>query len=475
VKHLVVDAGAFIKHAKLHNIGETVYTIADVVSEVRDKATREQLQVLPYDLKFREPTPEAVKIVTEFARKTGDLHSLSATDIRVLALVYTLEKELVGVDHIRTQPSNKVQWVMPEKAVDNTVILPGFYLKKNKKNAADDFSSQTESETSAVGEVSNRLNCASLEDNGAAATEASVAITTTESVGVMGAEGELVTNATAAAVECGDDSGLSTEEQDSGLKGEHELKSTGTNTAGDIMSLTENDVEDEGEEDSAGESDSDEGDDDDDDGGWITPGNLAAVKQATAAMNQNESTAVSLTVACITTDYAMQNVLVQMGLHVISVNGMLIRRTTSKILRCYGCFKVMPDCEREFCSNCGNKTLSRVTVAYNDDGTVQYFLSRHKKFSTRGLRYSLPLPRGGKYSKNPVVCEDQREAQKRTSKQAKVKVDVFDTDYTALNSPFAPIDIHSRSAMLGYISRKPGTGQRRRNPNENRKNYGHRK
>jgi len=35
----------------------------------------------------------------------------------------------------------------------------------------------------------------------------------------------------------------------------------------------------------------------------------------------------------------VQNVLIQMGLHVVSVDGMLIRRTQTKILRCYGCFK----------------------------------------------------------------------------------------------------------------------------------------
>jgi len=51
--------------------------------------------------------------VTEFARKTGDLRSLSPTDIRVIALVYTLEKELVGTNHIRTQPTNKVPLLCP--------------------------------------------------------------------------------------------------------------------------------------------------------------------------------------------------------------------------------------------------------------------------------------------------------------------------------------------------------------------------
>jgi len=34
-----------------------------------------------------------------------------------------------------------------------------------------------------------------------------------------------------------------------------------------------------------------------------------------------------------------QNILIQMGLRVVSVDGMLIRRTHSKILHCYGCGK----------------------------------------------------------------------------------------------------------------------------------------
>ena len=34
-----------------------------------------------------------------------------------------------------------------------------------------------------------------------------------------------------------------------------------------------------------------------------------------------------------------QNVLIQMGLNVISMDGMLIRRAKSFVLRCYACFK----------------------------------------------------------------------------------------------------------------------------------------
>ena len=42
----------------LQRIGRNLYTVSEVVSEVRDKATRARLQVLPYELKIRDPQPE---------------------------------------------------------------------------------------------------------------------------------------------------------------------------------------------------------------------------------------------------------------------------------------------------------------------------------------------------------------------------------------------------------------------------------
>ena len=50
--------------------------------------------------------------------------------------------------------------------------------------------------------------------------------------------------------------------------------------------------------------DDEEDDDDDDDEGWITPGNIEAMKQASLAINHVQLS--SLPVACLTTDYAMQ-------------------------------------------------------------------------------------------------------------------------------------------------------------------------
>ena len=58
---LVADSGAFIKAAPLERWSECVLTVRDVVSEIRDVDTRARLQVLPYQLSFREPRAEALQ------------------------------------------------------------------------------------------------------------------------------------------------------------------------------------------------------------------------------------------------------------------------------------------------------------------------------------------------------------------------------------------------------------------------------
>lgn len=44
------------------DIGKNIYTIREVVREIRDKATRRRLAVLPYQLRFKEPFPEYVRL-----------------------------------------------------------------------------------------------------------------------------------------------------------------------------------------------------------------------------------------------------------------------------------------------------------------------------------------------------------------------------------------------------------------------------
>lgn len=73
-------------------------------------------------------------------------------------------------------------------------------------------------------------------------------------------------------------------------------------------------------------------------------------------------------VACVTTDFAMQNVLKQIGLNVAALDGRVIKQLRTFILRCYACFKTTSIMTKVFCPNCGNKTLKRVSVSLDENG-----------------------------------------------------------------------------------------------------------
>jgi hypothetical protein len=109
-KHLVLDANALIRGraASLAGYAERFWTIEEVLAEVRDDKSREQLLRLPFELEVRRPSAEATARVLEFAKLTGDLRSLSAVDAKVLALALTLELEAVGDDaHLRRAPDGR--------------------------------------------------------------------------------------------------------------------------------------------------------------------------------------------------------------------------------------------------------------------------------------------------------------------------------------------------------------------------------
>ena len=118
-----------------------------------------------------------------------------------------------------------------------------------------------------------------------------------------------------------------------------------------------------------------------------------------------------------------------MGLNVASPSGQVIRETKTRILRCYACFKTTPLIEKKFCPKCGNKTLKRVSVTLNADGTQQIHISTRRNLHKTGKKFSLPKPAGGKHAINPILCEDQQFAQQRTTRIARAKNNPMDPDY----------------------------------------------
>ena len=93
VRHLVVDAGAIIKQVPLHELADNLWTVPDVIGEIKDRRARHVLDSLPKKLQQREPSAEALKFIVNFARKTGDFRSISDADIKVRVYAHVL---LVG-------------------------------------------------------------------------------------------------------------------------------------------------------------------------------------------------------------------------------------------------------------------------------------------------------------------------------------------------------------------------------------------
>ena len=77
--------------------------------------------------------------MTEFSKKTGDYPSLSATDIKVLALTYQLELEHVGSKHLKKEPEVKVHNIFYNNVLQMSqkkcrIVFMFSDLEKCKKN-----------------------------------------------------------------------------------------------------------------------------------------------------------------------------------------------------------------------------------------------------------------------------------------------------------------------------------------------------
>jgi RNA-binding protein NOB1 len=88
----------------------------------------------------------------------------------------------------------------------------------------------------------------------------------------------------------------------------------------------------------------DPSDNDDDEGEWITPSNVSIHKSRALNLLPSDSKGKGkvegpLHTGCMTADFAMQNVLLQMGLSLVSVEGKRIEKVKSWVLRCHACFK----------------------------------------------------------------------------------------------------------------------------------------
>ncbi|CAN6461733.1 unnamed protein product [Victoria cruziana] len=171
-------------------------------------------------------------------------------------------------------------------------------------------------------------------------------------------------------------------------------------------------------------------------------------------------------VACVTSDFAMQNVILQMGLRLLTPSGMQIRQLHRWVLKCHACNRVTAEIGRIFCPKCGNGgTLRRVSVTVDGNGIVQ--TASRPRVSVRGTRFSLPLPQGGRdaITKNPILREDQLPHKllypKSKKKHGNKGIDIPSADEITFHSSEkrAPLKPPVRKALAVFSGK--------RNPNDN--------
>lgn len=389
-------------------MAEFVFTVQEVVDEIKSNTQLKRLAVLPYNLQVKQPDPESLKVVSEFAKKTGDFATLSLTDLSVLALTYQLEKQNVGVEHLRKEPlvAQTIFSATQPKEMKDQFAIAGFYNpKKSKKNPTDEDEQETSDELEEIEEEELEKREDSQDESGNESDD--------------------------------DDSQENVNDEELTKKfGTLGFNTISNEQADEILQpVKEEESDDEQEEDGSA----------DDDEGWITPGNINNVKKNFGAEVLEDQ---DVAVACITTDFAMQNVLKQIGLNVTSLDGRIIKHMRTFILRCYTCYKTTSDATKIFCSKCGHKTLKRVAVSVNDKGEQVIHINARRQLTAKFKNQPLPMPKGGKHACNPILFEDQPLPQQRLSKKAQQVTDTMDDSYTAGYSPFVMRDLDSRSSKL---------------------------
>lgn len=403
IHSLILDAGPIIKNeppiSTLLGQAETLYTIPAVIDEIRDEVTRARIEstLLPF-LKLRSPRPGSIKAITDFARRTGDLEVLSRPDIHLMALAYELECERNHGDwRLRSVPGQKRLNGAPPASLNGE----GSHLEEKEG-----------------GRVALEKPAPIPESRGAWGTSIP-APEVTESVDteITKVEEALANTEISLAEEATPENAPE------------------TNT----LEVQEPTISNETvEEVQASES---EGSDDE---GWITPSNLKKHQERDANNSAEPQEEVkTMQVATITSDFAMQNVLLRMNLNLLSPSLQRIKQLKTWVLRCHGCFSITKDMSKQFCGRCGKDTLMRTTCSTDKDGNFKVHLKKNMQWNTRGNVYSIPKPvagtsngklvaGGGKggWGQGLILAEDQKEyVQAMTGARRRKEKDLMDEDY----------------------------------------------
>ncbi|KAK9483483.1 Nin one binding Zn-ribbon like-domain-containing protein [Lipomyces starkeyi] len=478
VSCLILDAGPLITngYSTLTSLADEFFTTPSVYNEIRDERARQNLLLWGDKLSLKQPSMEYIKIVSEFAKKTGDYAVLSATDIQILALTYELEcernqgdwrlRKFPGQSRINgTSPSAKNE-IRSESNTDDKPDDEQQVEEISRKMHDANIGSENamlnkpyESPTVASTEQNNECQeshepkSTNTNDNSPAPydNDGWSTITRKPRTGKKynkSRKQKPTRTISAVLPESNDEEPTAAQSYPETVipasnESEHidsqvpEKAEYGSDILNDSVSVAQfdegapEDVQLEVKEDENGE------DEDEDEEGWITPENvqhqqvLDGILGNPIGSKATSEQAKKLKVGIASGDFAMQNVAMQIGLNVINPqSGRQISKIRSWMLRCHACFFLtspsMGDKPKQFCPRCGGATLLRCTVTTSAaTGQLQIHLKKNFQWSHRGNRYSLPNPqskknrmKGGEGMEEILLREDQKEYLKAVKNDA---------------------------------------------------------
>jgi RNA-binding protein NOB1 len=167
--------------------------------------------------------------------------------------------------------------------------------------------------------------------------------------------------------------------------------------------------------------------DDDDGEGWVTCTRDIQNMKATGSLHLSHKNSykkgsaprkdvgppISQRAACATTDFAMQNVILQMNLELLSVDGVRVRRLKTWVTRCGACFTIYGNDDKKgqrlFCDKCGSNTLHRIAASVDrNSGRLKLHMKKNYQYNTRGTKFALPKAgKANKYEGDLLLAEDQ--------------------------------------------------------------------
>ena len=414
---LVLDANAFIGHPddikNLRLIYDLVVT-PEVIQELRDGAARESFKLLKSFMKKKKGSEDSRVQVRKFAKKTGDLPRLSEQDIGVIA---------AGVDLIRKRGKAHLLYKRPKR-------MRNQFGKKNKKKKKKN---KKKKEKEKENDVKNKKDDQDLVDEKTADEKNVDEKNVDEKVAdeKIIDEKNIKTLKNEEKIENVEDN--KTLEKDKILES-NEVKTENNNDSQEkvdnmvpeakektiestIIPPKTNEPSTSDNQPKTFKKDIDKYCDgwvkdsietnpecNDYSGGWLGPQNIGKLntKQGEDSSNRLKEIGIGI----VTSDFAMQNVLLQMGLPLLSLDGSVISRLKSYILECFSCGKMDKDCSKQFCDKCGKNTLSRVTCEYDDKGKLILYRKKNYQPKKRGTRFNIPNPKGGRRIDDLLLTKD---------------------------------------------------------------------